>query len=135
MDMNKMLVAFNDTKNKAPYNALLLEMFNKLGGMEAGAVDLMIPELVKAGITIKRASLIGKLSIMGVKQIVKPKAKAAKKKDEGPTKKELVTSFLELLALTIDKADSLNNCRKGDMSNMIGAFKARIDFAEKQGVN
>lgn len=121
VDMNKLVVAFKDTKNKGPFNALLLAMFNELGGAEAGAVDLIVNEFEKAGIVCKRKSIIGKLGVMGIKTIVKPKARKTEKKDEGPTKKELISSFISLLGITIDMVDTINNMRKADIKALHSA--------------
>ncbi len=119
VDMNKLVVAFKDTKNKVVFNTLLLEMFNELGGAEANAVDTITAELVKAGIVCKRASVIGKLGVMGVKTIVKPKKKAPKKDPNEPTKKELVSSLVEAFGCSVNDIDTVNNMRKGQIQFML----------------
>ena len=115
VDMNKLVVAFKDSKNKVVFNTLLLDMFNELGGAEANAVDLIGAEFTKAGIDCKRKSVIGKLGVMGVKTIVKPKKKAPKKDPDEPTKKELIISLVTFLSADINRLDTLNNMRKADI--------------------
>ena len=117
--MNKLVVAFKDTKNKVVFNTLLLEMFNELGGAEENAVEEIMQELVKAGIACKRASVIGKLGVMGVKTIVKPKKKAPKKDPNEPTKKELVSSLVEAFGCSVNDIDTVNNMRKGQIEFML----------------
>ena len=121
VDMNKLALAYNDKKNKAVFNNLLLDMFNELGGADAGAVDKMVTELNGADIPIKRASVIGKLSIMGVKTIVK-KAEKTAKKDEGPSKKDLIRTFIEVSGADINKLSTLPNLKKADIAYLIELF-------------
>jgi len=121
VDMNKLALAYNDKKNKAVFNNLLLDMFNELGGADAGAVDKMVTELNGADIPIKRASVIGKLSIMGVKTIVK-KAEKPAKKDEGPSKKDLIRTFIEVSGADINKLSTLPNLKKADIAYLIELF-------------
>ncbi len=121
-NMNDLVVAFADKKNKAIFNNLLLKIFNELGGVEKGAVDVMVEEFTKADLVIKRASIIGKLSIMGVKSIVKPKEKKPTKKNEGPTKKELINTLLGSLGLKIDDISTLPNLKKADIQTLIDCY-------------
>jgi type IV pilus biogenesis protein CpaD/CtpE len=123
VDMNEIIVASKDKDLKAVFNGLLVDLFNELGGMEKDAIDVMVPMLNEAGIANSRASVVGKLSIMGVKKIVKPKTVIKAKKNEGPTKKELVLTFISLLRVNIYEVDSLNNMRKGDIKNLIKAVE------------
>jgi len=131
VSMDKLLVASKDKKNKAGFNALLLGAFNDLGGAENNAVDVLNEALIDAGILLKktkkecRASLIGKLGVMGVKQIVKKKE--AKKKDPNePTKKDLINTLVALLEIEVADIDTVNNMRKGDILTIIHAVESAI---------
>ena len=127
--MDKLVVAFGDKQNKAGFNALLKEAFLELGGAENNAVDTLNEALIEADIKLKktkkecRASLIGKLGVMGVKQIVKKKTPATKKDPNEPTKKDLIKSLVSLLGVELDEVDTLNNMRKGDIVTLINAVK------------
>ena len=130
MDMNNLVVAHKDSKNKAVFNQLLLKAFNELGGAENNAVDTLDFELKAAGVDCKRKSIIGKLSIMGVKSITKPKVKKTAKKDDGPTKKELINTFLKLTGTTADDFKTLPNLKKDDVKGLIAVYEAILEKLE-----
>ena len=119
VNMNEMVELSKDKRMKAVFNSKLVEMFNEFGGCENNALDLIMDELKEAGIELTRKQVQGKLSISGVKQIVKQKPKAKKK--EGPTKKDLIVAFLRVVGLSIGEVDSLNNMRKADIEKLTEA--------------
>ena len=131
VNMDKLLVAFQDKKNKAAFNKLLVDAFDVLGGADNNAVETLVDALIDAGINLKktrkesRACLIGKLGVMGVKKIVKKKVTKKRDPDE-PTKDDLVKKFVNLLELDLSDLDTLNNMRKGEIQVMIDAVKALI---------
>ena len=126
VNVNDLVVAFKDKKNKAIFNNLVLEMFNEFGGAEKDALPKIMDVLKAAEIDCKRASVIGKLGVMGVKSIVKPKVKSTKKKDEGPTKKELITELLPLLGLTVNDMTTLPNLKKADIKTLIDCYNELV---------
>lgn len=125
VNMSEMVVLSKDKTMKAVFNAKLVEMFTEFGGVENDALPKVIEALKEAGIELSRKSVMGKLSISGVKQIVKQAPKKPKK--EGPTKKELINAFLKIVGLSISEIDSINNMRKQDIVNLTNAVKTFIE--------
>ena len=122
IDANDLVVAFKDKKNKAIFNNQLLKMFKEFGGAEKDALPQIMDVLKAAEIDCKRASVIGKLGVMGVKSIVKPKVKSTKKKDEGPSKKDLIAELLPLLGLSVNDLTTLPNLKKADIQTLIDCY-------------
>ena len=126
IDINDLSVAQKDN-NKELVNNLLLQMFNEAGGSENNAIDFICETLSNADIDISRESLIGKLSYMGVKKIVKHERKAQKTAPKEPTKKELIRDLLNLLNLSVNDVTTLLTLKKADIKVLIEAIKYELE--------
>jgi hypothetical protein len=104
--------------DKKAFNALLVEEFNKTKNL-----DSLLETIKSEGINLTRRQVIGKLSIMGVKNIV-PKAAPKPKKDTGPTKKELIATLCKLVELEPADLLTFNNVKKSELAKLINAISS-----------
>jgi len=114
----KNLIVNWEKGNKAAFNAGLVELFNRL----ERNLDATMEALNGAGVNLSRRQVIGKLSIMGEKNIV-PKAPTKPKADNGPTKKELIAQLAEKVGLVPADLLTFNNVKKAEIKRLIDAIK------------
>jgi len=111
------LYAEND---KQGFNKVLVDFFEKDCERK---IDVCVTALNDAGIALKRAQVIGKLSICGVKNIVPKVDKPKAVKDNGPTKKELIAELAKALDIGVTDILTFNNVKKSEIATVIKAVK------------
>ena len=122
----KNLVSLFENGSKTDFNVELVNFFESDPEVDRN-LDTCVKLLNDAGINLKRQQVIGKLSICGVKNIVPKVDKPKVKKDNGPTKKELIANLAELLELSVTDLLTFNNVKKAEIAKVIKAVQALTD--------
>ena len=117
------LVTFFKGESKTVFNQELVKFFETDPEVDRN-LDTCVKLLNDAGIKLSRRQVIGKLSICNVKNIVPKKDTPKVKKDNGPTKKELIANLVELLGLSVTDLLTFNNVKKAEIAKVIEAIKA-----------
>jgi hypothetical protein len=110
-----------DLGDKQAFNAVLVEEFHN-----AGSLEMLLEKLANEEVKLTRKQVIGKLAIMGEKNIVPKVAKVPK--NTGPSKKEMIKNLCDMVNLVPADLLTFNNVKKSELATLIKAID--VNFSE-----